>query len=333
MIAPRPGRCPLSYVHGIHGMRPGHALSVLSEQVGPGSWYLPLEIGLIPVGQAPTQFGATQVGAYVQRWGWQPDEILAVDAAYTNAPTLRPLVAAGVNTLGRVSSKRVFYLPPPPYAGFGRPRVRGRKLKLSDQRTLPSPDHCQRVETGPGGWYEISQWTDVRMWQWPPQPLALYRVWEYKADGTRRYKRPLWVIYVGPAPAPQPAEAQRIYELRFGIEHSLRFMKREVSLTGAQCNGAQAVDRIALWVELLARVPWWLFALRPFAQTPGVAWPKSWRSRRLTPGAVRRVAVGLFVKLGIHPPQPQERGKSPGRAARGWHPANAIGSSASASAG
>ena len=78
--------------------------------MGPGSWYLPLEIGLIPVGQAPTQFGATQVGAYVQRWGWQPDEILAVDAAYTNAPTLRPLVAAGVNTLGRVSSKRVFYL-------------------------------------------------------------------------------------------------------------------------------------------------------------------------------------------------------------------------------
>ena len=121
-------------------------------------------------------------------------------------------------------------------------------------------------------------------------------------------------LYVGPAPAPQPAEAQRIYELRFGIEHSLRFMKREVSLTGAQCNGAQAVDRIALWVELVASVPWWLFALRPFAQTPGVAWPKSWRSRRLTPGAVRRVAVGLFVKLGIHPPQPQERGKSPGRA-------------------
>ena len=37
----------------------GASLSVLSEQVGPGSWYLPLD--LIPVGQAPTQFGATQV--------------------------------------------------------------------------------------------------------------------------------------------------------------------------------------------------------------------------------------------------------------------------------
>jgi hypothetical protein len=311
---PKTRTVPLGYGHGVQGMKPGHGLSVLSEQVGPGSWYLPLEIGVIPVGQAPTQVGAAQVPAYVRRRGWQLDEILAVDAAYTNAPTLQPLVAAGLNVLGRVSSKRVFYLPPPPYSGSGRPQVRGRKLKLSDQRTLPPPAHFQRVEKADGGWYEISQWADVRMWKWPPQPLVLYRVWEYRADGTRRYKRPLWLIYVGRTPAPQLAEAQAIYECRFGIEHSLRFMKREVSLVGAQCNGAQASDRIALWVELVASVLWWLWALRPFAQTPGVAWPKSWRSRRLTPGAVRRVAVGLFVQLGIPPPQPQVRGKSPGRA-------------------
>ncbi len=310
---PKTRTVPLGYVHGVQGMKPGHGLSVLSEQAGPGSWYLPLEIGMIPVGQAPTQFGAAQVVAYVRGWGWQPDEILAVDAAYTNAPTLRPMVAAGLNVLGRVSATRVFYLPPPPYSGFGRPRVRGRKLKLSDQRTLPPPDHYQRVEKADGGWYAISQWADVRMRQWPPQPLGLYRVWEYKADGTPRYQRPLWVIYVGPAAAPQPAEAQAIYELRFGIEHSLRFMKREVSLDKAQCNGAQAPARIALWVEVVASVLWWLFALRPFAQSAEVTWPQGWRGRRLTPGALRRVAVGLFVKLGIQPPQPQVRGKSPGR--------------------
>jgi len=191
---PKTRTVPLGYVHGVQGMKPGHGLSVLSEQVGPGSWYLPLEIGVIPVGQAPPQFGAAQVVASVQRWGWQPEEILAVDAAYTNAPTLRPMVAAGLNVLGRVSATRVFYLPPPPYSGFGRPRVRGRKLKLSDQRTLPPPADFQRVEKAEGGWHEISQWADVRMRQWPPQPLGLYRVWEYKADGTPRYKRPLWVI-------------------------------------------------------------------------------------------------------------------------------------------
>ena len=152
------------------------------------------------------------------------------------------------------------------------------------------------------------------MRQWPPQPLGLYRVWEYRADGTPRYKRPLWVIYVGPAAAPQPAAAQAIYNLRFGIEHSLRFMKGEVILDGAQFNGQEAPQRIALWVEMVATVMWWLFALRKVAQSDAVDWPRWWRGRRLTPGAVRRVALGLLVKLGIRPPQPQVRGKSPGRA-------------------
>jgi hypothetical protein len=304
----------VGYVHGAEGMKPGHALSVLSERAAEGSWYLPLEIALIPVEHSPTEFGAEQIVDYVRRWGWEPEDVLAVDAAYTNEPTLRPMVEAGVNVLGRVSAKRVFYLPPPPYSGHGRPRVRGHKIKLSDQRTLPQPNGQQRVEVASGGWYEISQWEDVRMRKWPTQPLVLYRVWEYKADGTRRYHRPLWLLYVGSSAAPKPPEAQAIYEHRFGIEHSLRLMKGELSLDGAQFNGQQAEQRVALWVEVVATVMWVLFALRKFAQSNGVNWPQWWRGRRLTPGAVRRVALALFVKLGIRAPQPQVRGKSPGRA-------------------
>lgn len=304
----------VGYVHGAEGMKPGHGLSVLSQRVAEGSWCLPLEIAWIPVEQSPTEFGAEQIVDYVRRYGWQPEEVLAVDAAYTNEPTLRPMVEAGVNVLGRVSSKRVFYLPPPPYSGHGRPRVRGRKIKLNDQRTLPEPHWQQRVEGAGGGWYEISQWVDVRMRKWPTQPLVLYRVWEYKAEGTRRYKRPLWLIYVGRVAAPKPSEAQAIYDFRFDIEHSLRLMKGELILDGGQFNGEHAEQRVGLWVELVATVMWVLFALRKFAQAGGVNWPKWWRGRRLTPGAVRRVALGLFVKLGIQPPQPQVRGKSPGRA-------------------
>lgn len=311
---PKTHTVKIGYVHGAEGMKPGHALSVLSERAAEGSWFLPLEMALVPVEQSPTEFGAAQIVDYVRRYGWEPDAVLAVDAAYTTEPTLRPMVKAGVNVLGRVSSKRVFYLPPPPYPGIGRPRVRGRKLKLNDQRTLPDPDLEERVELADGGWCESSQWTDVRMRKWPTQPLRLYRVWEYKADGTRRYKRPLWLISVGRAVAPRPHEAQAIYDHRFGVEHSLRLMKGELSLDRAQCNGEHAEQRVALWVELVATVLWVLFALRKFAQSDGVNWPTWWRGRRLTPGAVRRVALGLFVKLGIRAPQPQVRGKSPGRA-------------------
>ncbi len=91
---------PKTYVHGPDGMRPGHGLS---EKVAEGVWNLPLEIALIPVESSPTEFGAKQVVRFVQNYGWKPDEILTVDAHYTNAPTLRPLQQKGVNVLGRRS--------------------------------------------------------------------------------------------------------------------------------------------------------------------------------------------------------------------------------------
>jgi hypothetical protein len=147
---PKTETVKLGYVHGVQGIRAGHGVSVLSQRVASGSWHLPLEMALIPVGQSPTEFGAEQVVAVVQQHGWDPDDLLLVDAAYTNAPTLRPITAQGVNVLGRVSSKRVFYLPPPAYSGFGRPRVRGRKIKLNDARTLPEPDATEHVTVQDG---------------------------------------------------------------------------------------------------------------------------------------------------------------------------------------
>src|SRR5262249_32791044 len=49
-----------------------------------------------------------------------------------------------------------------------------------------------------------------------------------------RYKRPLWLIFV-PASLeielPTPREAQAIYDERFSVEHSIRFMKGDLGLT------------------------------------------------------------------------------------------------------
>src|SRR4029078_6620248 len=87
-----------------------------------------------------------------------------------------PLPERGVNVLGRVSSKRNFYLPPSPYAGRGRPRVRGKKMNLCDGRTIPESDQTQWVAGADGRSYEVSQWTDVRRQKWPEQALCLYRV-------------------------------------------------------------------------------------------------------------------------------------------------------------
>src|SRR5262249_28342729 len=95
----------------------------------------------------------------------------------------RPVHELGLSVLGRVASNRVFYLGPPAYRGFGRPPVRGRKIKLNDARTLPPIDAQDEWKLEAGGRIEVSRWDDVRMRQWPAQQLVLYRVIEYRADG------------------------------------------------------------------------------------------------------------------------------------------------------
>lgn len=303
----------LGYVHACAGMRVGHGLSMVSQRVGEGSWHVPLEVAVIPVGEAPAEFGARQVVDYVTRHGWGPDDLLTVDAQYTNMPTLKPLREQRVNVLGRVSSKRKFYLPPPPYAGRGRPCVRGKKIKLCDARTMPEPDERQRVEGADGEYFEVSQWADVRMYNWPEQSLGLYRVVEYRGDGRQRYKRPLWLIYIGASAAPRLADVSTLYGERFGIEHSIKFQKGEIGLTAGQFNGPGAEERVQLWVEMVATVMWLLFAARSLVRREDVAWPSWWKKGKLTPGTMRKLCGGVLLKLGVAAPHPQVRGKSRGR--------------------
>jgi hypothetical protein len=126
---PKTTTVELGYVHSAQGMRLGHGLSMLSERVGEGSWTLPLEIGWIPPKSYPPTYGMVQIEEFVKRNGWEPTYVLVVDAQYTAEPFLAPVHDLKVSILGRVANNRVFYLPPPTYCGFGRPPVRGRKIK------------------------------------------------------------------------------------------------------------------------------------------------------------------------------------------------------------
>src|SRR5262249_24887939 len=143
-----------------------------------------------------------------------------------------------------------------------------------------------------------------------------YRAIEYKASGEPRYKRPLWLIFV-PASReielPMPREAQAMYEERFSVEHSMRFMKDDLGLTCGQFNSLEAEGRVQVWVEMVATNYWFLWALRSMAETEGEKLPGWWRSGKLTPGAIRRLAAGLLLDLGWSKPEPITRGKSAGR--------------------
>ncbi len=169
----------------------------------------------------------------------------AVDAQYTTEPFLSPVHDLGIPVLGRVANNRVFFLPPP-YPGFGRPRVRGRKIKLNDARTLPAIDAKDEWEIEGGSRIEVSRWDDIRMRKWPGQRLALYRVIEYKADGKPRYKRPLWLIFVPTSleiELPTPRQAQAIYDERFsaGLLSSLGWSKPEPKTRGKSPGRAEGM--------------------------------------------------------------------------------------------
>lgn len=305
------------YAHGASGMGVGHVLSVLSERVAGGSWIVPLEIEVVPVGEGPSAFGARQIVEFIAKQGWEPDEMLTIDAGYTNVPTLRPMVEAGALLLGRISGRRVLFRPPPrapAKRGPGRPRIRGDKIKLWDQRTLPTPALDEAFELDDKRRFEVARYDDVRMRTWPEQRLTLYRVIEYRPDGRRRFKRPLWLIYAGSVPAPSPRQARALYGARFSIEHSFRFLKGELGLVSGQFNGEGALGREALWVEMVATAFWELFALRGTIVGESAPGSDSTPVPHVTPGAVRKQGLGIFVKLGITRPTPTSRGKSPGRA-------------------
>ena len=340
----------VGYVHGADGMKPGQGLSVLAERVGEGSWTLPLEITWMPPETGPTCLGAQQMVSFVAAHGWPAEYVLDVDSQYTVRPFLEPVIAVGVNVLGRVRNNRVFYLPVEAYSGCGRPAQLGAKFKLNDAATHPPPQVTEKWELATGGRIEARGWSDVRQKGWAAQPLTLYQVIEYRANGQPRYKRPLWLLFVAgqprvaepvpvvaptpreaepvpvvaatPSPVeptefvpPTPRQAEAIYDERFSIEHAIRFSKQELGLVCGQFNSLAAEGREQTWVELVATAYWLLWALRGVVDEEKATWPAWWRSRKLTPGALRRLAAGLFLELEWHKPEVKPRGKSPGRAA------------------
>lgn len=314
---------PVAYVHGAEGMKPGMGLSVLAERVGEGSWTLPLEIAWMPPEHGPTSFGAEQIKAFVAAHGWPANSVLDVDSQYTVRPFLKPVVAEGVNVLGRVRNNRCFYLAVEGYSGAGRPAQLGAKIKLNDAKTHPPADQTEQWALATGGRVVVKCWKDVRQKGWASQTLTLYQVIEYRANGKPRYQRPLWLLFVAgkpraaeqfPVSAPTPREAEAIYDERFSVEHAIRFGKQELGLVSGQFNGPAAEGREQVWVELVATVYWLLWALRAAVDERKASWPAWWRSRKLTPGAMRRLAAGLFIGLEWSKPEVKPRGKSPGRA-------------------
>jgi hypothetical protein len=292
---------------------PGHQFSWLGRAIAFGqSWFAPRDVERVPASRKPSEIGAEQVKRLLDDPTPGGPKVVVGDSRYAQPAFLRVFVglAASIVALVRLANNRVLYGPPPPPTGKpGRPRLHGKKLALRD------PGIPDRQETVCLLGYEVrlGAWYNQHLKALPELVGMVLRVEFLKADGTPRYKRPLWLFWSGPQDTPLVA-LPLMYLARFVIEHFFRFAKQRLGLLAAHLG---KVESIETWVQLVALAYCQLLVARQLVQPAYRPWDPTARrdpTRPLTPGQVLDAWPIFSHTLGTPAAAPRPAGKAPGRA-------------------
>jgi len=290
-------------------VRLGHKYSWLARLVSwRTSWIAPLDVQRVATTSSDSAVAAEQVKALDPRSA-RPKVVVA-DSLYANKIFLTVfLVVKTVVALVRLRHNRVLYEQPAPKAAGqpGAPRKHGAKFKLSSPAR--PPDGLETWSLA-GQLIGLHAWHNLHLRQLPDLVGLVLRVEFLKADGTPRFKRPLWLFWTGPLDVPLSALCQ-MYLWRFAIEHAFRFLKGHLGLTA---NGSTNLSNSSHWMWLCALAYWQLLQLRSLVAENRPAW---YRRRRpgqpLTPGLVQRVALKVLLGLDSPATSPRPAGKGQGR--------------------
>ncbi len=132
-----------------------------------------------------------------------------------------------------------------------------------------------------------------------------------KADGTPRYKRPMWLFWTGPQNVAL-SDLCRMYLWRFAIEHLFRFLKQHMGLNNNRSPNLVSAQQ---WMWCCALAYWQLLLLCDVVKEDYPAWyPHTRRQRaKLTPYQVQRSALAFLLELGTPAATPRPAGKGSGR--------------------
>jgi hypothetical protein len=294
---------------------PGHQFSWLGRVIAFGqSWFAPREVQRVPANSTPGEVAAQQV----QRLAGDssPDassKAVVVDSHYACPTFLRAFVGLAPRTvavLARLASNRVLYGPPPPPTGKpGRPRVHGEKLAL---RAPGNPERQEMVHLL-GQKVRLSAWYNQHFRKLPALVGVVLRVEFLKADGTVRYKRPLWLFWSGPQEVAL-ADLATMYLLRYVIEHFFRFAKQRLGLIAAHLGNLASIET---WVQVVGLAYYQLLLARHLVKPTYRPWDPTARQDPncpLTPGQVLQAWPIFSRALGTPAAAPGPAGKAPGRA-------------------
>ncbi len=120
------------------GLVPGWEFQWLAEAACPGtSWLRPLDVARrTPAAGTPTTLALRQLERVMpQVPADYPRPVVTFDSGYDPldvAQAIAPPSGTGlaIDALIRLNPRRVFWTPPPPYTGVGRPRLYGDKVRL-----------------------------------------------------------------------------------------------------------------------------------------------------------------------------------------------------------
>ena len=275
-----------------------------------GSWVLPLDVSRrSPQAGTPTQLAIRQVRAVLATYPSTASRPLVVlDSHYD----LAELVAANlpVDWLARLASHRVFFRPPPAYAGLGRPRRHGPVFRLKDPTSHGEPDLRQTARDPDYGPVTIDAWTGLHRQATPDVTITVLRVTVSHLPRRTEPPAPLWLAWHGDALPADLRLVWRWYQRRFAIEHGFRFLKQELGWTTPRLRSPTSADR---WSRVLAAGLWQLWLARGQVADARLPWERAVPADCLSPGRVRRVIGPLLGRVGSPTPPPRPRGKSPGR--------------------
>ena len=73
---------------------------------------------------------------------------------------------------------------------------------------------------------------------------------------------------------------------------------QELGLTAGQFSSVEAKGRVKMWVEMVTTSFWNLWPLTDLINEKNQKFPKLWRDKKITLGAVRRIASGFLMESG-----------------------------------
>ncbi len=299
-------------------VRYGHKYSWLVRLVYWGtSWLAPVDVRRVDTILSDSQVGSLQVEEADLRSPKQ--KVIVVDSLYGNHIFLAVfLVVKHAYALVRLRSNLVFYEPPKPHlkGAKGAPAKHGVKFKLS--KPSRKPDRAETFLSGEQT-VKLEAWQGLHFKKLSSLVGMVLRIEFLRADGTPRYKRPMWLFWTGPDTVPLE-ELCRMYLWRFAIEHMFRFLKQHMGLNANQSTDLVSTDQ---WMWLCALAYWQLLLMRDEVKASRPAWyPTGTKpeTKGLTPGQVQRSAFGYLVQLGTPARNTRNAGKGKGRSA-GYHPA------------